>query len=85
VALAVASSTTADVLVDVNCAQELPGNLSLEPGLSSISKLDGNRDHPVSYASSVLNIPTDQGFTKLQNDGLLTPQSTIGCSCIPRS
>src|SRR6476661_4484982 len=38
--------------VDLSCAQELPGNLSMEPGLSSISKLNENRDHPVSYASS---------------------------------
>jgi hypothetical protein len=50
VALAVASSTLPILLVDKNCAQELPGNLSMEPGLSSISKLSGNRDHPVSYA-----------------------------------
>ena len=57
------------LLVDVNCAQELPGNLSLEPGLSSIPKLNGNRDHPVSYASSMLKIATDQGFTNCKMTG----------------
>ncbi len=45
-----------DALVDRDHAQELPGNLSLEPGLSSISGLHGNRDHPVSYAPTAHEI-----------------------------
>ena len=47
-ALAVADFATAIVAADTIRAQELPGSLSLEPGLSST--LGRNRDHPVNYA-----------------------------------
>ena len=58
VALAVAHRELAGTPTTSDCAQVLPGNPSMEPGLSSATKLHC-RDRPISYSVGPRNIQSN--------------------------